>query len=721
LKKKMLTLKKQNRNAKEFILTMVDSVSPSPGGEPFEDVPATPAGHFDLFFLAATAQLTGRAVRRLFGTREATFEAFPFLQVYDERLAGREPDDLPDEKAPAWWEKALLEWEKNCRAHLPLRDLREKFGLAYSSLILLMTAGLIEEDSRFGAVFESLNEASADKRLTFGMLSEWQREEKTDVPAHSAIYELHNLGLIQFGGTENPRSEWTLQISILLWDVLRGEKQFGASDWVKYTAPTELLSLEKLILPAALRRQLALLPKLIERGDIQSVIVRGAHHNSRKTILGALAHALDLGLLETKNPEIKDDERWKMTGTLAVLLKAMPIFPLDVAPSERVEFPAILPSVKVFGVTLGKQGGVGGSAAEKAVTLTLNLPEESERREHWKDCLDETETADLDEISERFRLSGGNIRRAAALAKSYAVLANREKVTTGDVRQATRALNRQALDTLAIYLEPLAASWNLLAVREETMSDLRQLEERCRIRENLRNHVGRGLRDQLQAGVRGLFNGASGTGKTYAARLLAAALQKDVYRLDLSSVVNKYIGETEKNLARIFALVEELDVILLLDEGDALLTQRTSVSTANDRYANLETNYLLQRLESFEGILFVTTNANDRIDSAFQRRMDTVIEFAMPEAAERWRIWQLHLPENNAVSSNRFEEIVNRCELSGGQIRNVALHAAALALGEKITLYDKHLEAAVRREYRKTGAICPLRESLEANSNLDRW
>jgi ATP-dependent 26S proteasome regulatory subunit len=715
----MLSVKNQNKFTEELIAAG-NSVFTSSLKQPFADVAATPAGHFDLFFLAATAYLTRRAAQ-VFGTRAATFEAFPFLQIYDERLAGREPDDLADEKADAWWESALLVWEKKCKAHLPLRDLRKKFGLSHDSLILLITIGLVEEDARFGSVFESLNEFSDEKRLTFGMLNGWQREANKDVSAHSAVYELYDLGLIQFGNTENPRSEWTLQITTLLWDVLRGEKQFGSGNWIKYTAREDLLSLENLILPDALRQQLELLPKLVERGDIQAVIVRGAHHNSRKTILGALARALDLGLLETKNAEIKDDERWKSTATLAVLLKAMPVFSLDVAPSEMIEFPAISPAVKAFGIALGKQGGVGGAATEKAVTLTINLPEESERREHWQSCLNDAETDEIDVISERFRLTGGNIRRAAKLAGSYAVLANRKKVTLADVQQATRALNRQALDTLAIYLEPLSADLSFLAVREETISDLRQLEERCRIRENLRNHVGAGLRGQLQSGVRALFNGRSGTGKTYAARLLAAVLQKDIYRLDLSTVVNKYIGETEKNLSRIFALVEELDVILLLDEGDALLTQRTNVGSANDRYANLETNYLLQRLESFEGILIVTTNANDRIDSAFQRRMDTVIEFVAPNAPERRQIWELHLPENNVVTTNRLQEIVQRCELTGGQIRNIALHAASLALSEKSDLSTRHLEAAVRREYRKTGAICPLRENFESSSTVDRW
>jgi SpoVK/Ycf46/Vps4 family AAA+-type ATPase len=188
----------------------------------------------------------------------------------------------------------------------------------------------------------------------------------------------------------------------------------------------------------------------------------------------------------------------------------------------------------------------------------------------------------------------------------------------------------------------------------------------------------------------------------------------DLYRLDLSAVVNKYIGETEKNLNKIFSRAEELDVILLLDEGDALLTKRTGVQTSNDRYANLETNYLLQRIESFEGILIVTTNAGERIDGAFQRRMDVVVDFLPPDPLERWAIWQLHLPSNHAIDHSLLEEVAGRCRLTGGEIRNASLHASLLALDDGGIVTSAQLEAAIQREYRKMGAVCPLR-SAQAN------
>jgi len=214
----------------------------------------------------------------------------------------------------------------------------------------------------------------------------------------------------------------------------------------------------------------------------------------------------------------------------------------------------------------------------------------------------------------------------------------------------------------------------------------------------------------MNCGVRALLNGPSGTGKTLAARILAAELQTDLYRVDLASVVNKYIGETEKNLSQLLARAEELDVILLIDEGDALMTNRTDVKSANDRYANLETNYLLQRLESYEGIVIVTTNAGNRIDSAFQRRFDMIIDFQPPDAYERLLIWQLHLPTDHRISSERLQELAQHCVLTGGQIRNAALHGALLAVdgGRGSEMNDCDLETAVRREYRKAGASYPL-------------
>jgi SpoVK/Ycf46/Vps4 family AAA+-type ATPase len=208
--------------------------------------------------------------------------------------------------------------------------------------------------------------------------------------------------------------------------------------------------------------------------------------------------------------------------------------------------------------------------------------------------------------------------------------------------------------------------------------------------------------------VRALFAGPSGTGKTLAAQVLAARLGRPLYRLDLSSVVSKYIGETERNLQRLLSAAEALDVMLLLDEGDALLAKRTDVSNANDRYANLETNFLLQRLETHRGLVVVTTNALQRIDSAFLRRFDHLLNFRAPDARERGALWRAHLPAEHNATERCLADVVETCVLSGAQIRNVVLSAVSAAVAHNRGVDDALLLDALRREYRRSGTLCPL-------------
>src|SRR6185503_534763 len=483
-----------------------------------------------------------------------------------------------------------------------------------------------------------------------------------------------------------------------LWDALRGERNEVPGPGMRYRQPNELDGMNDLVLPQDVHEKVRAIPGLFRAGEAQTLIVRGAFRNGRRTIFSAIARELNLGLLEINGITGPHDERFRVAGPLATALNALPVIVLDLEPRESIEVPRLSACDAPSGIVLGKQGGVSGEGAERALVITLDMPDASLRKQHWQRACHESKLRDPDTVSERFRITSGNIHRVARLAESYAALAKRSEITLADAQRATSSLNRQILDALAIRLSA-SGDWTQLAVGGETRRELESLVSRCRHREHLQSH---------DAGVRALFSGPSGTGKTLAARLLASTLQMDLYRLDLSAVVNKYIGETEKNLNQIFSRAEELDVILLLDEGDALLTQRTGVQTSNDRYANLETNFLLQRLESFEGILIVTTNAGDRIDNAFQRRMDMLINFPAPDALGRWAIWQLHLPPTHEVDSWFLEEAAGRCSLNGGQIRNAALHASLLALEDGGAITSALLEAAIKHEYRKAGAVCPL-------------
>jgi SpoVK/Ycf46/Vps4 family AAA+-type ATPase len=338
--------------------------------------------------------------------------------------------------------------------------------------------------------------------------------------------------------------------------------------------------------------------------------------------------------------------------------------------------------------------------------VRLGVPDAEQRRVHWHRALGDGALAP--ELAAGLRTTSGAIHKLAELARTEAALDGRTRPDFGDVRAALRSLEAEELETLATRV-PTGGGWEELAVAPETARELELLEQRCRAREQLHESVGAALGAQLTPGVRALFSGPTGTGKTLAARALASALGKELFAVELATVVNKYLGETEKNLDAVFSRAEELDVVLLVDEGDSLMSRRTDVQTSNDRYANLETNFLLQRLESYEGILVVTTNAGERIDAAFRRRLDVVVEFRAPDTGERWSIWQLHLPPSHAAGDAFLDEVAARCQLTGGQIRNAVLHASLLALEDGDVIDAGHIERAVRREYRKTGAVCPLR------------
>jgi len=673
---------------------------------PFSDLKPLPEEHFKLYFYAAVLQVAEQALLA-FGSPEAAFQAFPFLAGYHRELLSRGLSGATPAEKTRWWSDRMREWEDSISAHLPMRALRQHTRLDSDDLVLLLCLGLPDEDARFGHLFAALQGNVGQHRPEISLLHSWWHEPVDFV--RSATQRLEEFGLVQVVNPDAPRAEATLQPVSALWDVLRGQLSDVPLPGTRYKPPEALAHLNDLIVPDSLRGTLEIIPRLLHSGEVPALIVRGAQRNGRRTMVGAIAKSLERGTLEV-SVSLKNEFHGRAIGTLATLLHAVPVIVLDLTPGETFEVPPLSGLDGPVAVVLGNHGGVNGPVVQQAITLDSEMPQLAERRKHWMASLGAHPCPALTSICESFRMTAGNIRRVAELASSYSSLARRDEITPPDVQQASRALSRHVLDTLAVFLPPVG-DWNHLAAGDETLSALRHLESRCRHRERIHSAVGTTLSPHLNVGVRALLRGPSGTGKTLSARLLAGALHKELYRIDLSAVVNKYIGETEKNLNQIFSRAEELDVILLLDEGDALLTQRTSVQTSNDRYANLETNFLLQRLESFEGILLITTNAGNRIDGAFQRRIDVVVDFRPPEAAERWAIWQLHLPGEHAVDTALLREVASRCRLTGGQIRNAVIHASVLALDEGGLINSAHLECGVLHEYSKAGSVCPLRET----------
>jgi len=664
----------------------------------------TAASHFKLYFLGGVLHVLERLAANL-GSIEEVVEQFPFVTDYLDELQRIGDIEISSRASDPRWRAFVARWEATVGTHLPLRALREALQLDDRTLTLLMAIGLIEEDPRFAFPIEAAQPSGPSPRPTLGLLTAWWRDDDGVSGVRGAIRILIEHGLVHVVNPEAPRLQWMFQSPPAVWDALRGEPSITAMAGVTLTVARQLPSVEDLILPDVTRREVEALPSILRSRRAKAVIVRGPRHNGRHTIARAMAGALGLNALELTGSLRQPDDRWTSAGVLATLLHAMPIVALDLGLGETCELPPLKGYDGPIAIVAGRHGAITGEAAG-AVTVHIPMPGPAERSDLWHRSLDAPASGAALEFGDRFRLTSGFIFRSSALARAQAALHGRSRIEPSDVRVASRALHAD-IERLAAYV-PAAGGWECLGAAPDTLAELRSLELRCRHRERLRTRVGASLGPQLSSGVRALFAGPSGTGKTMAARLLASSLEMDLYRLDLASVVNKYLGETEKSLDQLFSRAEEVDVVLLIDEGDALLTGRTAVQNSNDRYANLETNYLLQRLESFEGLLVVTTNAVARIDTAFQRRMDVVVEFRMPGPHERWLIWQLHLPVAHGVESAWLQEAALRCELSGGQIRNAVLHAslAALERGRPVSTCD--LQDAVHREYRKSGTVCPL-------------
>ncbi|MGW2860638.1 ATP-binding protein [Streptomyces sp. NPDC001205] len=314
---------------------------------------------------------------------------------------------------------------------------------------------------------------------------------------------------------------------------------------------------------------------------------------------------------------------------------------------------------------------------------------------------------DLAEAVGPYRLGAGQVRRAARGALALAGFEG-TPVGLGHVQTSARQLSAPLLDRHARRVRP-AVGFADLVLPEEPLGMLRELAGRARHRDRvlgewrLRTGGGRGR------GVVALFAGDSGTGKTLAAEVVAGELGLDLYVVDLSSVVDKYVGETEKNLEKIFVEADRTDSVLLFDEADAVFGKRSEVKSSHDRYANLESAYLLQRLEAFDGIAVLTTNLRANIDEAFTRRLDLVVDFPFPDVELRALLWRACLagvPQEDGLDA-ALDACAKEFELAGGAIRSAAVTAGYLAAGRGAGVSAEDVRVGARREYVKSGRLVP--------------
>ena len=347
--------------------------------------------------------------------------------------------------------------------------------------------------------------------------------------------------------------------------------------------------------------------------------------------------------------------------------------------------------------------------------LSYEIPdlEMSQQRQLWQNYLGgyaEHIAPQIESIVANFQLTPQEIYSTA-----------RSSITTASDRQdlcnklwsTCRDRARPKLDELAQRIEP-SAGWSDLILPDDRKEMLRQMIAQVRHRTQVFEKWKFKKKNNRGLGLCALFAGTSGTGKTMAAEVLAKELQLDLYRIDLSTVVSKYIGETEKNLGKLFDAAESGGVILLFDEGDALFGKRTEASDSKDRYANMEVSYLLQRIESYNGLAIVTTNIEDSLDSAFMRRLRYIVKFPFPGPKERSAIWQRVYPKGVLKESDpRVYQMLGQMEISGGLIYSIALKSAFIAADDENAdgVYLPHIYRAAKSEYTKIGRVLAVSET----------
>ncbi|MEM1177733.1 MAG: ATP-binding protein [Acidobacteriota bacterium] len=353
----------------------------------------------------------------------------------------------------------------------------------------------------------------------------------------------------------------------------------------------------------------------------------------------------------------------------------------------------------------------------ESVSFDVKRPSSHEQREIWRAMLGETAELVPDGIEQlvgQFDLSARGIERALDGALGELAARPPEEVDADTqpasslIRSLWHSARRQArpgLDHLAQRIEG-GAGWDDLILPDSQRTVLRELVSHIKRRTRVWDDWGFADKGIRGLGTAALFAGPSGTGKTLAAEVLANELELDLYRIDLSAVISKYIGETEKNLSKVFRAAEDGGVVLLFDEADALFGKRTEVKDSHDRHANIEVSYLLQRMETYRGLALLTTNLKSALDQAFLRRFRFIVEFPFPGAAQRADIWRRVLPESAPSDELDFQQL-SRLNVSGGNIRNIALAAAFLAAEDDEPIHMRHILHAARRELAKVGQPLP--------------
>jgi AAA+ superfamily predicted ATPase len=623
------------------------------------------------------------------------------------------PDFPPGDVRPSRFEAAD---GSGAGPFLPLRHATRAFDLRPEEYDALLLALAVEVDARFGRLVAYLNDHVSGTRPTLGLaLAVAAENGEPPSPVAFCGRPVVKDGLLELEG-EGPLPGLALRVPRDLLPRLTADAPLGPEGPGLRHFPPELGLMDRLVLEANVRDRLLAWASEPRRGrPARPLLLCGPPGSGRTTAARAATSLAGKPLVTLRlAPEPPSERlragrreaRW-FGGFLLVYLGDLP---------AGFDWPALWADLEGLGqpplLALPTQAGeaVVASAPVEPAVIDLSAPGFGARTRLWRALLPPGEPIEdslLETLAGRFRFTPGRITRVVRRAEAEASLrpAGQQRLTPEGLEQACRAVGSAAMGSLAQKL-PLPYRRRDLVVPAAIEAELDLAAAWVRCQGKVLDEWGFAPRVALGRGLTALFAGEPGTGKTMAAQVLAAELGLDLYRVDLSRVMNKYIGETEKNLARLFDEAEASGCMLFFDEAEALFGKRSEVKDAHDRYANVEIGYLLQRMEEYDGVTVLATNRRQDLDEAFVRRFHVIVEFPMPAEAERLRIWQgMFPPEAEREPGLDLAWLARRFELSGGEIKNIVLAAAYLAAAEGRPVTMANLARAQRRELLKSGRL----------------
>ena len=648
--------------------------------------------------------------------------------------------------------------ELNTKASVPLRlrTLEQAFSLTVMERNILLACLLPEWEPRYRRLYGYLQDDASRTQPTVELVASILSTDGNGFDAVRDCLEDDGKLVAQSLVTMRNRTDEPLRVRSLRLDDRIAAHLFGSdtpdAKLLGFVSWAEELNWTDLHADAQHLDRLQRIAKwYADRDSAEGVAVflRGLYGSGRQASARALATSLDMPLLKVDVPRaLRSATPWEQTVFLVfrearlrsaavhwsgceVLMGADPApAHLDALLSAAESYPGlvILASQRVWEAGFRLQN-------KTQFHLELGIPGYSQRRKLWNMHMPTAKqfakpVPDLDALADalaaRFQLTEGQMRDAIRAAHGHSLLRDpgAGSLVAEDLYEGCRRQASHRLLTFARRIEPrLHLSFADLVLPEANLRQLRDVQHRIRSMQRVHSELGFEHRLRLSNGMVVLFTGASGTGKTMAAECLARELGVDLYKVDLSSVVSKWVGETEKNMHQLFAEAEDSSAIIFFDEADALFGKRGEVKDARDRWANTEVNYLLQRIEEYVGIVILATNLRQNIDEAFLRRISAMVEFPAPNEAARVQIWRGMFPAGiKGPSTQELETLASRIRLPGGSIKNIVVDAAfratATAGQEEPVVTLQHLVLASAREYQKLGR--PLTKT-EFGDEFYRW